>query len=552
MQSGVTAAERPRRGVSPIQARTVVVSITGRKAIRSAVIWGSVFGLYASVSALGYATTYTTAESRAALVRSLGNNLGLNALIGPAHDIGTVTGFTAWRTVGVLSIVGGVWGLLAASRLLRGEEDAGRWELLLAGQTTRREATGQAIAGLLCGLLVLWAVSAAAVIVTGRANRVHIGPGSAMFLALAISAGAAVFLCVGALTCQLASTRRRAAGYAAIALGLSYGIRMVADSGTGLSWMRWLSPLGWVEELRPLTDPRPWLLIPIVGLMAVTGGLAVSMAGRRDLGAAALADRPERAPRTGLLGGPLRLAARLNAGVLSAWAISTAISGLLMGLIAKSVGTAIASTTNGHDAFAKLGFRGTGAEQYLGITFVLIAVLVALMTIGQVSAIRDEEATGRLDNLLVRPVSRTDWLSGRIAVTIAAGIGTAALAGLACWAGAASQGTGIGLSALLAAAVNVIPVAVVILGAGILAFGIRPRTVTLVTYGLLTWAVIVEILGSVINASHWVLDTSLLHQMSQAPAVDPDWSTNAVMTAVAVACGFAGVVLFRRRDLTGD
>ena len=36
-----------------------------------------------------------------------------------------------------LMVLGAVWGLLTSTRLLRGEEDAGRWELLLAGQTTR-------------------------------------------------------------------------------------------------------------------------------------------------------------------------------------------------------------------------------------------------------------------------------------------------------------------------------------------------------------------------------------------------------------------------------
>ena len=35
---------------------------------------------------------------------------------------------------------------------LRGEEDAGRWELLLAGQTTRRAAAAQALAGFGCGV----------------------------------------------------------------------------------------------------------------------------------------------------------------------------------------------------------------------------------------------------------------------------------------------------------------------------------------------------------------------------------------------------------------
>ena len=40
----------------------------------------------------------------------------------------------------ILSVIGGVWALLTATRLLRGEEEEGRWELLLTGQTTRLRA----------------------------------------------------------------------------------------------------------------------------------------------------------------------------------------------------------------------------------------------------------------------------------------------------------------------------------------------------------------------------------------------------------------------------
>ena len=44
----------------------------------------------------------------------------------------------------VLSIaifLGSVVGLFMATRLLRGEEEAGRWDLVVAGPTTRRGAT---------------------------------------------------------------------------------------------------------------------------------------------------------------------------------------------------------------------------------------------------------------------------------------------------------------------------------------------------------------------------------------------------------------------------
>ena len=39
-----------------------------------------------------------------------------------------------WRTGTVLAVLLGVWAMLAATRITRGEEDAGRWDLLLAGR----------------------------------------------------------------------------------------------------------------------------------------------------------------------------------------------------------------------------------------------------------------------------------------------------------------------------------------------------------------------------------------------------------------------------------
>src|SRR4030095_2524756 len=43
----------------------------------------------------------------------------------------------------------------------------------------------------------------------------------------------------------------------AAVLAGSYLIRMAADSDPGLAWLRWASPLGWIEELRPLTGSQP-------------------------------------------------------------------------------------------------------------------------------------------------------------------------------------------------------------------------------------------------------------------------------------------------------
>ena len=55
----------------------------------------------------------------------------------------------------------------------------------------------------------------------------------------------------------------------------------------------------------------------------------------------------------------------------------------------------------------------------LGVCFLILAVLIAFVAAGQVTAARSEESEGRLDHFLVRPVSRTSWLGGRLLVAVA-------------------------------------------------------------------------------------------------------------------------------------
>ena len=545
----VAPAPAAAAGRSPA---TMVLRRTARKAARSGLLWGAVFGLYVGTGALTYASSYKTLAQRERLVQLFGSNVGLSGLVGPARGLQTVAGFTAWKYLLFVSLIGAVWGLLTGTRLLRGEEDAGRWELLLAGQTTRGGAAAQALAGLAAGGLCLWGVTALILVAVGRSATVGFTAGQALFFALALVASALMFLAVGALAGQLAATRRAAAAYAAAALGVSYALRLIADSGAGLDWLRWLSPLGWVEELRPLTGSRPLALLPMVVLVGALAAATVVLAARRDLGAATLPDRTSAPPHTRLLGGPLGLAARLARPTIAGWAVAIAALALLVGVVAESAEQAITSSPAIARAFARLGAPGAGATAYLGVTFLMVALLVALIGAGQLGALRAEEAQGRLDHLLVRPVSRTGWLAGRLAVAVAALLSSGLLAGLCAWLGAASQHAGVRFGSLIGAGVNVVPPALCLLGIGVLVFGLRPRAATPVVYGLLAWSLLVEVFSGTVSVSHWLLDTSVFHEMSAAPAVAPDWTSAALLTAVGAVAAALGGLAFARRDLAGE
>ena len=538
----------PSVGRSP---RTVVAALTARKAVRSGVIWGCIFGIAIASSAISYTTIYKTQTQRDALASAYGTNKATSALFGPAPDLQTVAGFTVFKISMTLMILGALWGLLTSTGLLRGEEEGGRWELLLTGQTTKRGATVLGLAGLGAGVFALWAVTAVITVLSGLDSKVDLKAGPAVYFALAMAASAVMFLAVGALTSQLAATRRQAASYAAAFLGIAYAVRMIADAGLGLHGLIWASPLGWIEELQPLTAPLPLALLPIIVFTAVLAVIAVHLAGSRDVGASIVPDRATRQPHLRFLSGPTGLAMRMARPSVIGWWAAIAVSGLLFGLIAKSAGRTI-SGSSVQTVFSRLGAPGSEADAVLGVCFLILAVMVAFAAAGQLVAARSEESGGRLDHLLAHPVSRTSWLGGRLLVAVAFLLVGGAGAGVFAWLGATSQQAGVSFPALLEAGVNVVPPAVAISGVGVLAFGLRPRTMSLVVYVVLGWSLLIVIVGGIGAVNHWVLDTSVFHQMASAPAVSPHWEADGVMTAVGVAAALLGGLAFRQRDLQGE
>jgi ABC-2 type transport system permease protein len=516
-----------------------------RRSRRWALIWGGVFGLYVMATVKAFMSAYPTFAARVQLAHSL---QPFSMLLGLPRHAETVAGFASWRILTATILIGGIWGLLTSTGLLRGEEDAGRWELLLVGQTTRRWASGQALLGLGAALGVMFLTTALLTVAAGSIPGARFGfIGSVLFAAGMVS-GAAMFLAIGALASQLRATRGEAATLAAFVLGAAWVVRMIGDSSPGLGWMRWLSPMGWIEELHPLQDAQPLALVPIVFLVLVCAGLTMVLAGRRDLNASVLPEREAGGTNARWLVGPVSLALRTSRPVALGWLAGILGYAAMEGAITKSATTLLATSPAIAATLGRLGVR-RATEGYLGMAFFFDALLIAVVAAGQIAAIREEEASGRLDNLLVRPVTRVGWLAGRIGVSfsilVLAGLG----AGLFTWLGAVSQHVNEPLSKLLEAGVNATIPGIFVLGAGVLMLGLRPRLSPAACYGIVAWSFLVDLLGSLIKGADWLRDSSLFTHMALAPAANPDWGTAAVIVLLGAAAAGIGAAMFSRRDI---
>ncbi|MCC6831597.1 MAG: polyketide antibiotic transporter [Thermoleophilia bacterium] len=506
--------------------------------------FGLLFLIVAVLQPAAYRQTYPTLADRMAFAESFGTNRSVMLFYGKPRDLLTVEGYTAWRVGGILALFAAVWGVMAAVRALRAEEDAGRQELVLAAAVGRRQAFLSALAGVAGGIVVLWLAILAGLVMGGLAV-----PGSA-FLALVTVSPAVVFAAAGAAVCQLADSRRLATALGLGLVSVAFVVRVVADTDDRPA-LRWASPLGWTEEMRAFADPRPAVLLLPAVLAALLVAVAAAALARRDIGRGMLSSRDARAPRTRLLGSAPGQALRAEAGVLAAWAAGLWIFALVIGVVSSSISAAGISEELRRQLEAFGGLSIVTPRGYLSLTFLFFVLAVCLFACAQVTAARHEEADGRLETLLALPLGRARWLAGRLALAVAAAAMLGLGSGVAAWAGAASQSAGVGLAGMLAAGANCVPAAVLFLGIAALGFAVLPRSSATIAYGAVSAAFVWELFGAVAGAPDWTLQVSPFHHIGFVPAQSFRPLAAAVMAAVGLAAAGAALWRFRRRDLVG-
>ncbi|MGY1813493.1 ABC transporter permease [Blastococcus sp. SYSU D00820] len=512
---------------------------------RGTLVVTAVCGVLVAFVAAEYRDTFQGTVTAGSLT-ALADNPAIRTLFGPARALDDAGGFTVWRTGTVLAVLVGVWAALTATRVTRGEEEAGRTDLLLAGRVragalARRQLAGVLGAAVLPGL----AVSAGALL-AGTATA-----GSLLFGAVVAGAGL-TGAAVGGLAAQLVAERRAASGLAVGVVLAGLLLRMVGDGVDSLAWLRWASPFGLLSTVAPYAADRAAPLAVLAVLAAAPALAAVVLADRRDVGAGVLHARDAVRAPSRLVGSLPGLAVhRIRRPVLT-WALGIGAYFLLIGLLA----TAMLDFLRDNAQFARLavqaGFAELGSVQgYASSLFSVLAVPIGAFAAGRIAAGAAEEVAGRQVLLYSLPVGRSRWLRTE-ALAVALGCGVlAVVAGLATWAGAAWVDAGLTPGQALAGAANVVPVALVCLGAAVFALGWAPAAVLPIGVLPAAGGYLLLVLADTFGWPDAVRALSPFAHLAKVPAEAPDWAGTAGMLAVAVALGLAGLAGYRRRDLRG-
>lgn len=546
-QNASPSHEVTQRTVDGAHPRRTVLMLYARLTRRGSLLMALAIAAYVGLEVASYSAAYPNGVSPVQFAM-FQDNPAVRMMQGVPNALDTPGGFTVWDGGWIIQLLVAVWALLTTSRLLRGEEDVERTDLVLAGPIRAPRATGLSLA-------IVWAaaiLSGAAATLTMLASGTGL-QGSAL-LGLGLAGVAATFAGVAAVTSQLVDVRRRAAALAAGVLGVAYVLRMVGNSTDARSWVRWTTPLGWMDELQPYGDPDLRALLPMLIVPVLLAALAVTLRARRDTGGALLATDARREPHLRLLGSPAAFAWRSNRAVLLSWILGLGVYTAVMGSLIGTMVNWLAKDKSYQQIMADIGLdQALTTLGFLAIIGTMIGVAVALQVAWRIGAARGEEESGRVEAILARPVSRLRWLGGHALLALLGGALLLAATGTALWLGVAASGSDeITWDNAMRSVLNTLPVVVLIGGLAVFTLGLLPRLTVAVPVTVTVVGYLVTLLGPALSWPSWVLNLSPFTHLALVPAVPWAATAGLVMTCLGLVFLGAGLLSFHRRDVIGN
>jgi len=469
----------------------------------------------------------------------------MNWLIGTvsaaaAQTLGGAIWSKYWMFGGLMLMIGMLY---LTTRNLRGDEDAGRAELMRAyplGLHSRLAATvwinvvASLIIGLLCGPVV-------APIIAG--SDWGGGATGAYVFGLSIAGLAIMGIGIGALTNQLAPTNGGANGIGIGIIAVFYVIRLFGDMNSSNALI-WASPIGWGQKVDPWGANRVWPILLQIVLAAVCIVIAWVLEQRRDLGAGLFAARSGSDHAAKFTTTSVGLTLRTQRASIIAWFIGVMIMGDLLGGVVQKMADMLGSSGFGGSLVAA-GVSGTVA-----LMSGIMALAITAFGIQSVSTVRSNEENGLAEAQLAGPLSRTGWLLRRLAVAFVVTFLLLDFAGaMMGYAFVQAGGDGSWQSACVRATIVYLPAVVLLMSVFVLGFGWWPRQSVLVAWIVFGLMFVVMIIGVATHIPQKVLNLMPFQALPAIPLDPMRWTPVVVELAIAIVLTVVGLIGFRRRNV---
>jgi ABC-2 type transport system permease protein len=510
-------------------------------------IWIYVLAIIAVSGGYVVKKLYKTPADLASLASTVRHDAALLFIYGQLHGH-TLGAITTWRYLVYSALTAGLMSIFLVIRHTRADEEAGRLELVGSTVVGRHAA-------LTAGLLLALLANVAGLVLTFVIFVVFGLPtAGALGYALGQASCGLVFAAIAAVAAQVSGTARGARGMAIALLGVVFLLRGVGDSGAshGLTWLSWLSPLGWAEELRPFSGDRWWVLVVPLAVTCALTAAAFVLAGRRDAGAGLVQPRPGSATAGRLLGGPVGLVWRLERASLAGWSAGFLVAGLAIGVVGNGIGKLLGSGGGAIEkGLLRIGGQNALTNAYLAACMALLALVASAYATGVVLRLRTAETDGLGEPILASPVSRYRWTGSTLLMAVA---GTAVVLvtggiGMGLGFGLATSGVGTWVSRLIGAGLVQLPAALCLAGLACLLVGLLPRWSIGLAWAGVGICGLIGLFGPAVQLSQHVLDIVPFTHTPRLPGGEFSATPVIWLCGAALAMAAVGATGLRHRDI---
>ncbi|MEU9188532.1 ABC transporter permease [Streptomyces sp. NPDC048484] len=536
--TAVTPVARPavgRRGSRQLAGTWALLRLALRRDRVVIPLWVGVVALMVVSMPGSLESVYSTASERADVARQMLTNSSLRAMYGPVFG-DSLGGLVAWRIGAYAGVFAGIMSLVVVVRHTRDEEESGRQEMLSAGMVGRRAPLTAAL------LAALVANGALALLITvGLAGQ---GPSGALALGLGTAGVGMVFATTAAIVAQLTESARLAKGLTGGLLGAAFALRAAGDSSVsdGSAVLTWLSPVGWLENLRAFADERWWVLALFAAAVALQGAAAYELAGRRDVGMSFLPSRP--GPAAGRLGTAGALAWRLQRGSVLGWSLGFFAAGAAFGGVTKGATDLVGDNERTREIIERMGGQSGITDAFLATMVGMLGMVAALYVVQSVLRLHGEETSQRAEPVLAGAVGRLRWACGHLLIAFGGAVLIMLLGGLGL-----AAGYGQSFGPVLGACLVQLPAIWTIGALAVLLYGVSPQAAP-AAWAVAGTALLLGWIGPALKLPDSVLDLSPFGHLPKLPGGEMTWTPVLALTAIATALVATGLAAFRRRDLT--
>ncbi len=523
--------------------------------------FGAIAFLVTLLQAAGF---YRIAGDTEAERQAFGRSMSILAsqftvIIAPPIRPDTVGGYVQFRAFGSLAIMFAIWALASASGGMRGDEERGIVDAVLAAGLSRPRLIAARVAAFATGSLVAALAASVGLLAGVASGGESFSAASAVEAAVAL---AALGVCCYSLTLLLVQLvgARSATAFAGIVLLALFLLNSLSRTFDGLVRWRWLSPFHFYEQSSPLVpggslDVQSTLVLLAIALLA--SALAALAFRFRDLGSPLIRFPAPSRPATYDMSRSrvwrmpiVRDLYERRFGIL-VWTAGLSALGALFVVLTKSIVQPLLAIP-ALAAYFAFFIKGDVYTSFLGfIWFGFAQLLMAAFAITQVARWSAEDSDGRLELILSNPISRVRVVAERAIALTLGGLIIAAVSGLAVGVESHYQSIELDRTRLAEASLLLVPFTLVFGAVGALLASRIPRA-TVGVLGAFTFASYLVIqLGPIFKLPEWAIDLSAFKLYGQPLTAGVDQTGLVIMLVIVVIGLTASGIMMQRRDI-GD